>query len=95
MALATKPTLQEQQRRNKTSLPSMVPALAAIELEDFECVYEVLAQRVHLVHSLKRQKRARFIIRVWRYVHIPLACLAFMIIGYHGVSELWMMLIHG
>jgi hypothetical protein len=81
--------------RNKTSLPSMVPALAAIELEDFERVYEVLAQRVHLVHSLKRQMRARFIIRVWRYVHIPLACLAFMIIGYHGISELWMMLIHG
>src|SRR6266849_674784 len=81
--------------RNKTSLPSMVPALAPNELEDFERVYEVLTQRVKLVGSLKRQMRARFIIRVWRYVHIPLACLALLIIGYHGISEVWMMLIHG
>jgi len=80
--------------RNKISLPSMVPALAANELEDFERVYEVLIQRVQLVGSLKRQMRARFIIRVWRYVHIPLACLALLIIGYHGISELWMILIH-
>jgi hypothetical protein len=81
--------------RNKTSLPSMVPALAPNELQDFERAYEVFTQRVQLVGSLKRQMRARFIIRAWRYVHIPLACLALLIIGYHGISELWMMLIHG
>ncbi len=74
------------------SLPTMLPVLAPNELEDFQHVYEVLTQRTRLVHSMLRQKRARFVIRAWRYVHIPLACLALVIIAYHGISELLLML---
>ena len=72
----------------KTSLPEMLPVLAPEELGDFERVYEVLMQRAYLGRSLQRQKRARLIIRAWRYVHIPLACAALAIIGYHSVIEL-------
>ena len=80
--------------RSNTSLPAMLPVLTPKELKDFERVYEVLAQRADLARSLQRQKRARLIIRLWRYVHIPLACLALVIISYHSFTELLKMLIH-
>ena len=51
----------------------MLPVLVPEELGDFERVYEVLKERASLGRSLQRQKRARLIIRAWRYVHIPLA----------------------
>ena len=51
-------------------------------------VYEALTAR-----ALQRQKRAHRIIRTWRYIHIPLACLALLLIGYHSVVELWKMLV--
>jgi hypothetical protein len=74
--------------RSNASLPAMLPVLTPKELDDFERVYRVLTQRAYLARSLQRQKRARLIIIVWRYVHIPLACLALIIISYHSLSEL-------
>ena len=68
--------------------------LAPEELGDFERVYEVLMQRAYLGRSLQRQKRARLIIRAWRYVHIPLACAALAVIGYHSVIELIKMVLY-
>ena len=80
--------------RSDTSLPAMLPVLVPNELDDFERVHQVLTQRAFLTRSLKRQKRARLIIRVWRYVHIPLACLALVIISYHSFTEILKMLVH-
>jgi hypothetical protein len=80
--------------RSDTSLPAMLPVLVPNELDDFERVHQVLTQRAYLTRSLKRQKRARLIIRVWRYVHIPLACLALVIISYHSFTEILKMLVH-
>jgi hypothetical protein len=80
--------------RSDTSLLAMLPVLAPNELDDFERVHQVLTQRAYLTYSLKRQKRARLIIRVWRYVHIPLACLALVIISYHSFTEILKMLVH-
>ena len=74
--------------RSNTSLPAMLPVLAPNELDDFQRVHQVFMQRAHLVHSLQRQQRAIFIIRAWRYVHIPLACLALVIISYHSFTEI-------
>ncbi|HET7639174.1 MAG TPA: ferric reductase-like transmembrane domain-containing protein, partial [Ktedonobacteraceae bacterium] len=80
--------------RSNTSLPAMLPVLTPKELDDFERVYAILTQRAYLARSLQRQKRARLVIRVWRYVHIPLACLALVIISYHSFTELLKMLVH-
>jgi hypothetical protein len=79
--------------RNDTSLPTMLPVLTPKELDDFARVYEILTQRAYLARSLQRQKRARLIIRVWRYVHIPLAVLALVVISYHSFTELFKMLV--
>ncbi|HEX6477386.1 MAG TPA: ferric reductase-like transmembrane domain-containing protein [Ktedonobacteraceae bacterium] len=73
--------------------PSLVPALDAFEMGDFQRVYQILGKRWQLEHSLQRQKRAQLVIHTWRYVHIPLACAALAVISYHSISELWKMLI--
>ncbi|HEY0756874.1 MAG TPA: hypothetical protein VGD98_23175 [Ktedonobacteraceae bacterium] len=69
-----------------------VPALSANEKPDFQRAHAVLANYGRLTSSLQRQKRARLIIRTWRYVHIPLACASLLIIGYHALFELIQML---
>ena len=79
---------------SNTTLPAMLPVLAPNELADFERVQQVFKQRAYLSHSLQRQKRAIFIIRAWRYIHIPLACLALVIISYHSFTELVKLLIY-
>src|SRR5260370_2969 len=60
----------------------------------FQHAYETLVTRASLVQSLQKQKRARLIIRTWRLVHIVLACLALLIILYHGVMELLTNVLH-
>jgi len=54
---------------------------------------DVLGERARLGRSLQRQQRARLIIRMWRYIHIPLAYLSLLVIGFHSVIELWKMLV--
>jgi hypothetical protein len=80
--------------RSHTSFPAMLPVLAPNELDDFEHVHQVCMQRALLVHSLQRQKHAILIIRAWRCVHVPLACLALVIISYHSFTELAKLLAH-
>jgi len=75
------------------STPSLLPVLTAQEVDDFQHVSVVLDERAQLERSLQRQKRAHFTIRVWRYIHIPLAYLALLVIAYHSLFELWRMLI--
>jgi hypothetical protein len=73
----------------QAQLPTTLPFLHPNEIADFELVYEALGERARLGRSLQRQQRARLIIHVWRYIHIPLACLAVLIISFHSLLELW------
>lgn len=77
----------------QAELPPSLPALNPHEVSDFQHVYEVLGERARLGESLQRQQRARLIIRAWRYIHIPLACLALLVIGFHSMIELWKWLV--
>ncbi len=74
-------------------LPRLLPVLAPSEVSDFQRAYEVLTAHAQLARSLQQQQRAHLIIRTWRYIHIPLACLALLVIGYHSIIELWKMLV--
>jgi hypothetical protein len=64
------------------------PIIAPNERLDFQRAYETFSRRALLVQSLARQRRARRIISTWRTVHITLACIALVVISYHGVMEL-------
>jgi len=70
------------------SFNAPAPRLDAREMPDFQRAAETLKTRQQFVLSLQRQLRARLIIRIWRYVHITLACLALLIITFHAVMEL-------
>ncbi|HEV2582369.1 MAG TPA: hypothetical protein VGT44_16050 [Ktedonobacteraceae bacterium] len=74
-------------------LPARVPMLAPQEVEDFQHTHELLSEYVRLGRSLQRQNRARLILKAWRYVHITLATLAFFVIAYHSVYELYKMIV--
>ena len=75
------------------SNPEM-PRIASNEQADFHRAQETLTVYARLVQSLQRQNRARLIIHTWRYVHIILACLALLIILYHGILELLTNVLH-
>lgn len=77
----------EQAQRSR-KVPAAQPSLAQQEQEDFQRVHEVFSSRSRLTRSLRRQQRARIIIRGWRYVHITLACIGLFFIGLHGSLEL-------
>src|SRR5713226_2251142 len=83
----------EQAVQLKGMLPDFLPKLEPREVSDFQRTYQILSERARLERSLQRQKRARLIIRVWRSIHIPLACLSVFVIGFHSVIELWKMLV--
>ncbi len=72
----------------QSGMPEQMPPLAPTEHSDFQRAHDTLTERATLVQSLRRQQRARRIIRTWRSVHMVLACLALIIILYHGVMEL-------
>ena len=76
------------------SLPREMPMLEPGEQVDFQRAYETLTTRASLEQSLQKQKRARLMIRSWRSVHIVLACLALLIILFHGVMELLINVLH-
>lgn len=83
----------EQALDMNLDLPRLLPVLAPSEVSDFQRAYEVLTTHAQLARSLQHQQRAHLIIRTWRYIHIPLACLALLVIGYHSIIELWKMLV--
>jgi hypothetical protein len=64
------------------------PNLPPYESADFQRARAVLNEHARLASSLRRQQRARLVIRAWRYVHIPLACASLLVIGYHAIFEL-------
>lgn len=69
------------------------PVLPPSEVGDFQRACTVLSERAHLARSLRHQQRAHLVIRAWRLIHIPLACVAVAIISYHSLFELWKMLV--
>jgi hypothetical protein len=76
------------------SIPSRMPALEPREQADFQHAYETLVARSSLAQSLQKQERARLMMRAWRSAHIVLACLALLIILFHGVMELLVNVLH-
>ena len=77
----------------KASSADRVPMLMRQEHDDFMRAHQHLTLHEKLLASFYRQKRAHWIIRVWRYVHIPLACVALAVITVHSLAELLKMLI--
>ncbi len=75
-------------------LPKAVPPVASGEQAYFQRAYETLAARARLVQSQQRQKRARFIIRTWRSIHMILASLALLVIIFHATMELLTNVLH-
>jgi cytochrome b561 len=75
------------------SPPLSPPALPPNEQADFQRVCAVFEEYARLTGSLQRQRRAHLIIRAWRSIHIPLACVALLVIGYHAIFELTQMLL--
>jgi cytochrome b561 len=76
------------QEGKQQGMPEQMPPLAPSERGDFQRAHDTLSERAILVQSLRQQQRARLIIRTWRSVHMVLACLALIVILYHGVMEL-------
>ncbi len=70
------------------ALAAPVPQLHPREQVDFRRACDTLARRAALVRSLRRQRRARLIIRAWRTIHISIAGAALLIIAYHSILEL-------
>jgi hypothetical protein len=83
----------EQALHMNSDLPRLLPVLAPNEVSDFQRAYEVLTAHAQLARSRQQQQRAHLVIRTWRSIHIPLACLALLVIGYHSTIELWKMLV--
>jgi hypothetical protein len=75
-------------------LPAPVPTIAPEERVDFQRAYQILEEYARLTVSLKKQKRARFIFRAWRYTHMALVPIALIVITYHGVVELFVNVLH-
>jgi hypothetical protein len=59
------------------------PQLPPQEQADFQRASAALAQRARLLHSLRRQQRARLFMQRWRVVHRILTCVALGAIGLH------------
>src|SRR5258708_34408655 len=79
--------------RGEALQPEQQFTLPPNEQGDFQRIYNITITRVQLTSSLRRQKRAQFIIQTWRYIHIPLATIAVAIISFHSVVELGKMLL--
>lgn len=70
--------------------PPVMPA----EQRDFQQAYQTLNARARLVQSLRLQERARDIMRIWRYVHIGLACFVLVVLLFHVSTELLSHVLH-
>lgn len=69
-------------------LSGPLPSIGPHEQADFRRAHQTLSERARLVRSMKKQQRARAIIRAWRAIHIVIATLALLIITYHSLLEL-------
>jgi hypothetical protein len=76
------------------NLQSKFPAIPLSERPDFQHAHDTLVTRADLLQSCQRQQRARLMMRIWRTVHITLACIALLVISYHGIMELLTSVFH-
>ena len=63
------------------------PALPPQEHADFQRAHQSLVDHSRLAQSLRRQHRARLVMRAWRSIHITIAIFALVIIVYHVGME--------
>ena len=80
----------ESNGRSSLTAAKLLPS----ERSDWQRVQPELQQHARLALSLRRQRRARGIIRAWRSIHIVLACMAMIVISYHGIMELLTNVLH-
>jgi hypothetical protein len=78
----------EKALKTKKAWKGPLPECESGEQKDFARVCEALHTRVELLRSLRKLEGAQSVIQLWRYVHIPLAVLAFLIICIHSLIEL-------
>lgn len=71
-----------------------VPALPQHEQADLQRAHRALLAYARLSQSLKRQERARRLMRTWRIVHIVLAVLSLLVITFHATMELLSSVFH-
>jgi hypothetical protein len=69
-------------------IPAHPPEMTSREMHDFHQINAALIEYTELERSLKRQRRAKFVMRGWRYVHITVATGALLVIGLHSGIEL-------
>jgi hypothetical protein len=73
-------------RLKEPQLPSF-PTLKPQEHADFQHAHQALMDHARLLQSLRKQQRARFVMRAWRYIHITIAVFMLAIIAYHAGME--------
>lgn len=64
------------------------------ERADFQRASATLLAHAAIAQSLRRQQRARAIMRTWRVIHMTLASLALLVILYHALMELFTSVLH-
>lgn len=79
---------------DSATLPTALPMLNPKEEQDFLRATTTLKEYVMLAQSLQKQKRAKRIMRVWRYTHMVIAILALLVICYHSIVELLTSVLH-
>ncbi len=79
-------TFVKMMRLKEPPLPPF-PVLMREEQVDFQRAHEALTDHSHLVQSLRKQQRARLVMRTWHYIHITIAILTMLIIVYHVSME--------
>jgi heme/copper-type cytochrome/quinol oxidase subunit 3 len=85
------PTLRPAATSGGLSSPELALILQTIppsEHADLEQAHHTIQRRARLLASLKRQRRASSLMRIWRRIHIAIAIIALVTISYHGVMEL-------
>lgn len=73
---------------DRGSIPARPPEITSREERDFHQLNAALIAYIELERSLKRQRRAKLVMRGWRYVHITVATGALLVIGLHSGIEL-------
>ncbi|HVB73875.1 MAG TPA: ferric reductase-like transmembrane domain-containing protein [Ktedonobacteraceae bacterium] len=79
-------TLTKMLRLKEPPLPPF-PTLMPQEHADFQRAHQALTDHSRLVQSLRKQQRARLVMRAWRYIHITIAVFMLAIIVYHVGME--------
>jgi hypothetical protein len=78
----------------KARVPKSQPAFLPQEAPDFYRVRTILSTYAKLAQSLRRQQRAKTIMRLWRAVHMALATFSLLVIALHSLIELLKYFLH-